>query len=125
MIGRNRVACSFVDRKADGWHLGQHFEQRNDLYGSTAVVRHFQKHEADLNPLCRITHLDDPLKLRQQFGVVAGEMMDNAHIVYQATKVSGRQNKIQMIATVALFDHTKLAVNVGRLALHMVKLLVT
>ena len=38
---------------------------------------------------------------------------------------SGRQNKVEMIAAVALFDHAKLAVDVGRLALPMVKLLVT
>ena len=77
-----------------------------------------------LSKLCRVTKLHDPLKLCQQFGMVAGKMVDHAHVLRQAGQITGRQNQIEVVHAVALLDHAKLAIDVGRPALHMLDLLV-
>src|SRR3546814_1934455 len=46
--------------------------------------------------------------------MVSREMMHDAHILDQATEVARRKHQIELVFSIALFDYTELAINIGR-----------
>src|SRR3546814_7832037 len=57
--------------------------------------------------------------------MVSREMMHDAHILDQATEVARRKHQIELVFSIALFDYTELAINIGRFSFHMIELFVT
>jgi hypothetical protein len=64
------------------------------------------------------------LELRKEFGVVPSQMVDDTDVIDQSAQIPCRQNEIEMIGAVTLLNHSKLAVDVPCLPLHIFKLLV-
>src|SRR3546814_13968025 len=56
--------------------------------------------------------------------MVSREMMHDAHILDQATEVARRKHQIELVFSIALFDYTELAINIGRFSFHMIELFV-
>ena len=75
-------------------------------------------------PSCRCPKLSYLLKFSENFGMTFGEMMNDTHVFDQATKIPSRQDKIEVIGAIFLLDQFELTIEIGRLALHALKLVI-
>ena len=54
-----------------------------------------------------------------------GKMMNNAHVFDQAAEIPCRQNQVEVIGAIFLLDQFELTIEIGRLALHALKLVIS